>query len=127
MVCSADNGTTFSAGCIATTMRAVTAAPGRHRPSSLRTVARATVLWLAVAVPGNTRSSVVPWLTPSVMRVTVTGTPAVMCCVSAPKMCRSTHNSDRSPISNSGVPSPATAPTCACRASTTPLIGALML
>ena len=55
MVCNADKGTTTAAGCIATTMRAFTAAPGRHRPSSLRTLARATVLWLAVAVPGSTQ------------------------------------------------------------------------
>ncbi len=91
----------------------------------MSTVARATVLWLAVAVPGNTRSSVVDWLTPSVMRVTVTGTPAVMCWVSAPKMCRSTHSCERSPISNSSWPSAATPPTCAWRDSTTPEIGAL--
>lgn len=79
----------MAAGALATTMCARTAAPGRHRPSLLSTVARATVLWLAVAVPG-TRSRRVVWLAPSAMRVTVTGTPAVMCWVSAPKICRST-------------------------------------
>ena len=88
-------------------------------------VARATVLWLAVAVPGSTRSSTVSSVAPSLRRVTVTGTPGRMCCASAPKICRSTHSDDKSAISNSGVPSLATAPIDALRASTTPEIGAV--
>ncbi len=91
----------------------------------LATVARAMVLWLAVAVPGRTRSKVVCAVTPSLKRVTVTGTPAPMCWTSAPKMCRSTHSVDRSATSNSGAPSAAAMPTAAVRAMTTPLIGAV--
>ena len=55
--CSAAHGTTSSAWRSLTVTRARTAAPGRHCPSELRIVARATVLWLAVAVPGRIRSS----------------------------------------------------------------------
>ncbi len=87
--------------------------------------ARATVLWLAVAVPGSTRSRVVSACAPSLMRVMVTGEPARMCWASKPNTCRSTHSVDRSATSNSVVPSAATDPTSALRASTTPLIGVL--
>ena len=73
------SGTTNPTCWRSTVTRALTAEPGRHRPSVLAMVARATVLWLAVAVPGNTRSSVVCVDTPSLRRVTVTGTPAPMC------------------------------------------------
>jgi hypothetical protein len=126
-VCSAVSGTASATDCCATVTRAVTAEPGRQRPSVLSSVARATVLWLAVAVPGSTRSSVVCACTPSLIRVTVTGAPGCKCVASAPNTCRSTHSFDRSAISNSGAPSGTTAPTAALRASTTPEIGATTL
>lgn len=74
---------------------------------------------------GQDALKVVCAVTPSLKRVTVTGTPAPMCWTSAPKMCRSTHRVDRSATSNSGAPSAAAMPTAAVRAITTPLIGAV--
>ena len=127
MRCNAVNGTASATGCCSTVTRACTAEPGRHRPSGFLIGARATVLWLAVAVPGRIRSITVSTPFSSPMRITVTGRPAGRCEASAPNTCRSTHSVDRSAISNSGVPSTATSPIAALRASTTPEIGAAML